>query len=252
MLLNALTAPRACCIMLHSPVTFSADEVAPEGRAVLAYQGMPAEQPASPAVDILCREALDILADLVRPAGLLRDIDADTFQRIYAGEGDNAPDTPLQHIYPKADRLALFAVTVGRAVSDRIDACFRDGDPALAAMLDAAASAAADGLTQRLAARARRALVDAHLLQSTDVVLPYSPGYCGWHVTGQKRLFAALRPEHIGITLTDTCLMIPIKSCSGVLVAGPRDLHVFQDTYPFCDTCRTHTCRERIANLFAD
>ncbi|MCX6843389.1 MAG: hypothetical protein NTX53_14035 [candidate division WOR-3 bacterium] len=79
------------------------------------------------------------------------------------------------------------------------------------------------------------------------VFLRYSPGYCGWDITGQRQLFQALRPEEIGITLRESCLMEPLKSISGVLVAARPEVHRFDNTYPFCSACTTQTCRSRIA-----
>ena len=61
-------------------------------------------------------------------------------------------------------------------------------------------------------------------------VLRYSPGYCGWHVSGQINLFNTLTPEKIGITLGESCLMNPLKSVSGVLVAGPPNIHISTPT----------------------
>ena len=69
-------------------------------------------------------------------------------------------------------------------------------------------------------------------------VLRYSPGYCGWHISGQRRLFAHLRPERIGITLHDSYLMEPLKSVSGVLIAGAKEIHAFADTYPLTLTSK--------------
>jgi hypothetical protein len=77
----------------------------------------------------------------------------------------------------------------------------------------------------------------------------FSPGYCGWHVSGQKKLFAALEPEEIGITLTPSCLMKPLKSISGVIIAGDVDIFQFEDAFAFCGECSTHVCRERLAAL---
>jgi hypothetical protein len=43
--------------------------------------------------------------------------------------------------------------------------------------------------------------------------------------------------------------MQPLKSVSGVLVAGAGEIHDFDNDYDFCDTCTKHQCRERIASL---
>jgi cobalamin-dependent methionine synthase I len=53
----------------------------------------------------------------------------------------------------------------------------------------------------------------------------YSPGYCRWTVAEQKKLFSLLPPEFCGITLSDSCLMQPIKSISGFIGIGPKIRH---------------------------
>ena len=80
-------------------------------------------------------------------------------------------------------------------------------------------------------------------------VLGYSPGYCGWHITAQKKFFNFLKPGEIGITLNDSCLMTPLKSITGVLVAGPKDIHIFKNDYEYCDTCKNKSCLERMKRL---
>jgi hypothetical protein len=47
----------------------------------------------------------------------------------------------------------------------------------------------------------------------------YSPGYCGWHTFEQHKLFALL-PTTMGIRLTDSALMQPVKSVSGIIGIG--------------------------------
>lgn len=50
----------------------------------------------------------------------------------------------------------------------------------------------------------------------------FSPGYCGWHVSQQQMLFPLFGEERpCGVSLTDSSLMVPIKSVSGVIGLGP-------------------------------
>jgi hypothetical protein len=77
-------------------------------------------------------------------------------------------------------------------------------------------------------------------------VLPYSPGYCGWHVSGQAKLFEVLRPQRIGISLNASHLMVPLKSVSGVLVAAEPEVHDFDIDFEFCSDCADQECRGRI------
>jgi hypothetical protein len=113
-------------------------------------------------------------------------------------------------------------------------------------MLDSVASAAADRLADLLGPWYLSAIADP---SPEARVLAYSPGYCGWDVSGQRALFEFLRPEEIGITLGDSCLMQPLKSISGVLVVGAGRIHRFHPTYSFCARCQEKQCRERIASL---
>lgn len=192
----------------------------------------------------LFERALDVFARLAKPRAIVADVSKADFERIYKGEGLNATGTPLDVIVPRADRLALFAATVGAAASAEIPALFARGDPALGYTLDVIASEAASGLADQLADRFRESLPAE---SGNRAVLPYSPGYCGWHVSGQRRLFEYLRPDAIAITLTGSFLMQPLKSVSGVLVSGAPDAHRFKPTYAFCDDCTTHECRQRMA-----
>ena len=59
--------------------------------------------------------------------------------------------------------------------------------------------------------------------------------YCGWHVSAQPALFS-LFPEKnpCGIELTDSCLMLPMKSVSGVIGIGP-DVRYLPYTCGICD-----------------
>jgi cobalamin-dependent methionine synthase I len=166
---------------------------------------------------------------------------------VLRGEGRNAPVTPIEAVVARADALALFVATVGAAVTDRIRDLLAHDEPALAAMLDAVASAAADGLTAKLADRFRESSSGSSA--GDRATLGYSPGYCGWHVSGQRALFAYLGAGAIGVSLNDSCLMHPLKSVSGVLAAGPADIHRFTPAWAFCADCRNRTCLVRMTRL---
>ena len=68
-----------------------------------------------------------------------------------------------------------------------------------------------------------------------------SPGYCGWHLTGQKTLFRLMGGSPCGISLSDVCLMTPIKSISGIIGIGPE---VDEKKYG-CQYCELETCYKR-------
>jgi len=229
------------------PICFS--DIAPQRHAVFEHQGIPAGRAVPAQIGALFTTAVDLLGEIASPVGILADISIAEFEKVYNGEGKNEPRTPVGDIFALADDLALFAATLGERVSREITDRFKSGDLAVGAMLDAAASVAADNLAQAMQDHFCRTLVDRDEPNAVTGVLRYSPGYCGWHISGQRRLFDDLHPEQIGITLRDSFLMQPLKSVSGVLIAGPKQIHDFPDTYPFCAQCKTHNCRERIRSL---
>ena len=223
---------------------FTVPEAVPTERDVLESQGMPERGRLPERITVLLDEAMRLFAELSEPRGVLQYASALEFETIYRGEGLNAEETPLEGVYSRAEALALFAATLGEPVSGRISALFAENDPALAYMLDAVASVSADRLATLLGERLLRRLGGEGI-----AVLPYSPGYCGWHISAQRKLFARLQPEEIGIRLNDSCLMQPLKSVSGVLLAGPGPIHRFRPRFSFCEECRSRTCAERMASV---
>jgi Vitamin B12 dependent methionine synthase, activation domain. len=66
----------------------------------------------------------------------------------------------------------------------------------------------------------------------------YSPGYCNWDVSGQKELFSLIGDNPVEISLSKSCLMIPIKSVSGIIGIGEN---VKKQAYK-CDICNNKEC----------
>ena len=229
-------------------ISLEAVRQAPTREIVLRTQGVPEGYPVPERVEDLVDEARELYETLARPVGLLAGISPSDFLEVYAGDGRNADRSPLPGIAAKAGHLALFAATLGETVSRKIKNLFEKNDAALGCMLDGIASERANSAAYLLGRTLLESLRQNREADSGTRVMPYSPGYCGWHVSGQQNLFAYLDPGQIGIELNASCLMSPIKSVSGVLVAGPPEVHVFDNDFDFCLDCATWQCRERIAS----
>lgn len=66
----------------------------------------------------------------------------------------------------------------------------------------------------------------------------FSPGYCGWDLKEQQKLFALLPKNTCNISLSDNCLMNPMKSISGIIGIGTT---VKRKVYS-CDICQKKGC----------
>lgn len=229
----------------------SASDVLPAIPAVLAMQGIPRHVHPDERITLLARDAIVLFEKMAHPVGILMEIGTEDFATVFQGEAQNDDESPVMSIARSADRLALFAVTIGQPLCAHIGQLFRDDELPLGAMLDAAASEGTELTASMLEARYRERLRTEGAITRDHGTLRFSPGYCGWHVSGQMKLFQALEPAAIGIRLNDSCLMNPLKSISGVVIAGRKHIFDFEDTFPFCRDCADHACRDRFRELSA-
>jgi hypothetical protein len=228
---------------MRKAIEFAVDQVTPSDEEVLEIQGMAGRQNIPARILSLIESALKIFKQLAVPKGLMADLQLPDFETIYAGNGSNVPENPVQQIFPKADALALFAVTLGAPLTEKASGLFAQGGPALGYTLEAVTTAGAERLGNLMS----RQFLE-HLRENLTV-LHYSPGNCGWHISSQEKIFRYLQPEEIGIGLNSSFHMRPQKSLSGVLIAGAKDIHRFKPDFPWCLQCKTHKCAQRLARL---
>jgi hypothetical protein len=227
-------------------ITISKSETIPSQTDTFLLQGIPRDIKPKQKIVSLFREAEKIFQEHAEPAGIVADISQSEFVDVYRGESRNEKKSPVADISERADYQALFAVTIGQAVNDKINELFEHEEFSLAMMLDAVASAAAETAADVVERKYYTQLQEKDRVEKSAAVLRYSPGYCGWHISGQKKLFEYLQPGEIGITLLESFLMTPLKSISGVLLTGKKEIHIVEDNYPFCRQCETRSCQQRI------
>jgi hypothetical protein len=227
-----------------------ADAVMPAAERHRQAMGLPRGLPPSARTAGLVAEARDMLLRLAEPRACVAPIDRAAFARVHAGQGRNDPQTPLARIVAHADALALFVATLGAPLTNAIGDLFARDHPALGYVLDTLASETADGLAYRVAGEVASRAAASGSTGPDAKALPYSPGYCGWHVSGQRALFDALGAEaHVGVTLNDSFLMQPLKSVSGVVVVAAPEVHDAGMDYECCESCQTRECQDRLFAL---
>jgi hypothetical protein len=234
---------------MRKVIDFRLDQVTPTAAEVLENQGMAGRANIPERIRTLLEEAFDLFKELAAPRGVMADLNRSEFEAVYRGRGLNDPDTPVQQMYPQARALALFAVTLGDALSQRTTELFAKGGPALGFMLEAVTTSGAERLGNLMSRQFRDHLSNGSIRPDNLTVMHYSPGNCGWHISSQEKIFPSLDPGEIGITLTPAFHMRPLKSLSGVLIAASQEVHCFKPAFSICAQCKTHKCTQRIARI---
>lgn len=133
--------------------------------------------------------------------------------------------------------LVFFICTAGEEISRRSAELLKGDNPVLGYIYDLLGSmiveAAMDLLQDEIKCKAAG--------KSLNITNRYSPGYCKWSVADQHKLFSFFPTGCCGISLTDSALMSPVKSVSGIIGVG-EDV-MFRDYT--CDLCNMTDCFHR-------
>jgi hypothetical protein len=153
--------------------------------------------------------------------------------------GDTTFDigTMMRAHVQRAKAVALFVATIGAKLETLARSQLRDGLMLEGYTLDAIGSSAAEAVADVAEADIRRAAEAA----GWKITNRLSPGYCQWATDEQRKLFALLPDRPCGIRLTDSALMVPIKSVSGIVGLGPNVKYLDY----LCSICDVTTCYKR-------
>lgn len=147
---------------------------------------------------------------------------------------------------------ALFVCTSGAEFETFRKQLHGRGDMVKTFIADAMGSVIAEKTADYMETALRAELPDYSARQNTgDNADPwhstnrFSPGYCGWHVSEQHKLFSLFpTAQPCGVRLTPSALMLPIKSVSGIIGLGPTVRHM-EYTCGLCDYMQCYKRRKR-------
>jgi len=134
----------------------------------------------------------------------------------------------------ESTHAACFLCTAGEDFTRMTNALNEQGDIMEAYILDAIGSLTVENAMDKIQEILRQSLLSEQLKISNR----YSPGYCNWSLSDQKNLFELIGENSTGITLSDSCLMTPRKSISGIIGIGK---HLKHHEYG-CKICSNTTC----------
>ena len=142
--------------------------------------------------------------------------------------------TTIAMLLENSVRFAIFTGTAGGGFEELTKHIKGDGDTLKIYLMDIIGTCIAEKTGYLLEKYLENEVGEVHTNR-------FSPGYCGWHLTEQRNLFGLFGDNPCGITLSDVCLMTPIKSISGIIGIGEN---VSKEQYA-CSYCELTTCYKK-------
>ncbi len=130
-----------------------------------------------------------------------------------------------------SEDMALFICTAGPAVGELSRQSMKDGDLLRGYVYDLIGSEVVENAADRLQEELKRAAGE----EGKKITNRFSPGYCGWDVAEQHKLFGFFKDNFCAVTLNDSALMNPVKSVSGLIGIG-RDVKYTSYQCHICDS----------------
>jgi hypothetical protein len=139
----------------------------------------------------------------------------------------------------RSDSVAIFLCTAGDEIGIRSRKAMQGRDFLKGYIYDVVGSEIVEAAADLMQADLEKTLHDSGEKNTNR----YSPGYCGWDVAEQHKLFQLIPENYCGIKLTPSALMDPVKSISGLIGIGKNVRH---NPYT-CGLCDMKDCIYRRA-----
>jgi hypothetical protein len=140
----------------------------------------------------------------------------------------------------KSDSIAIFLCTAGEAISELSGRAMKGKDILRGYICDVIGNEIVETAVELM----QNTLENEMIGYGKKITNRFSPGYCGWDVVEQQKLFALVPDNVCNIKLSDSSLMDPLKSVSGIIGSGAN---VIRSDYT-CHLCDQKDCIYRKKN----
>lgn len=191
-----------------------------------------------PPVDSLIDRLLNETPDYCRIEGGLIIVQKVYFdlsnKSVHANEVEFKVKHKIYNELKESEKIALFVCTAGPEISDYSKRLMQQGDMLDGYVLDVIGSAVVEKAMDKVQEQFGKKMEEA----GYKITNRFSPGYCGWQTAEQHKLFSFFPDNFCNVKLTDSALMHPIKSISGIIGIGKN---VRYKEYN-CDMCDAVNC----------
>ncbi len=170
-------------------------------------------------------EAVLAALDLIEPKGIYK---------VTAGR-----DLPGSTIFERLEKVAFCVCTIGEKLERMVTQLADSGELVKAVVLDSAGSVAAEAVAGYMDDRIKEEAAGEGLKTSCRA----SPGYGNWDIGEQRAIFELLPAERIGVSLSESGMMIPRKSVSFAIDISKNPARLRSENS--CRNCDIESCRYR-------
>lgn len=118
----------------------------------------------------------------------------------------------------KSGSIVIFLCTAGEGIDIRSRKEMKEGDLLKGYVFDVVGSEIVEAAAEKMHDDLEKRMI----AEGKKITNRYSPGYCGWDVAEQQKLFRLMPDNLCGISLSESSLMYPFKSVSGFIGAGEK------------------------------
>jgi hypothetical protein len=140
----------------------------------------------------------------------------------------------IRNMFRGAEQYVLFIATAGPGPEELSRTLLNEGNYLEGYLVDLIGSV----LVELVADQVQDNIKEMADSMGVHITNRYSPGHCSWDVDDQQKLFNLFPQGFCGITLSDSSLMSPIKSVSGVIGMG-SSVSYRENT---CEICSMKEC----------
>ncbi len=220
-------------IMTHKTFRFEFRQLGITTTQILNDMGYREEAPDSSVLDLISDVLKDCetLDNIKTEYRLFRNIAFDSeFKRIRIERTDFDINKTVFTQLRKSESIAVFLSTAGEETSVRGREASNEGDLLRGFVYDVIGSEIVEAAAELM----NNALDDRMMKAGLKTTNRFNPGYCGWNLTEQHKLFSLMPDNYCGIRLTESALMDPVKSASGFIGIG-KNVRRVTSTCGFCD-----------------
>lgn len=226
--------------MLHAPVTytFSYDELKITAGVMEQLMGYTVPGTCPEPISETIEEVMKMGPGLCNTRGgyILCDeiiIDREN-NRIFCHDNWFETRQIVTHQLRRSEKAAWFACTAGEEISAYTKRLMQEDELIKGYVVDVLANAVVEEAMDRI----QENLASQMKVERLKITNRYSPGYCDWDIAEQQKLFSLLPAGFLGISLSPSSLMHPMKSVSGVIGIG-KEVKFNQYT---CNLCSDANC----------